>query len=355
MCAKRCQIEEYGVPDDQPATDSGPRNGRCLWITWERQRRNRELARHLDAKLVEIVIRGSRLHRYWRSAVLTIQEVIRERPNVLVVQSPSVLLALLATTLARRWCRTVVVDAHNAGIFPLEGRHSVLNYLCRAILASADAVIVSNSELRSYLALPHVYVLADPLFSDPVSDRRGSSAVTAECEDLHTLRKVVYVTSWASDEPVASVLDAAVLLASECEIRITGAPRLAGVGKGPLPNNVTLLGFLEESEYLAELRCADVVLVLTTRQSCLTCGAYEALSLGVPMILSNTTALRQYFGLAATYTFNESGDIADAVRDALGNTARLRHAAIVARSAIEVRWRCAFGEFRNHLLERQAS
>ena len=199
------------MADDQSNLEL--QSGRCLWITWERQRRNRELARHLNAKLIEVVIRGSRLRRYWRSTILTIQEVRARRPDVLVVQSPSVLLALLATTVARRWCKTVVVDAHNAGIFPLEGRYAALNAVCKAILAFADAVIVSNAELQSRLSLPRVFVLADPLFADPLTQHRGYCAGAGGGGEQHNSRKVVYVTSWALDEPVASVLGAAALLA----------------------------------------------------------------------------------------------------------------------------------------------
>ena len=50
-------------------------------------------------------------------------------------------------------------------------------------------------------------------------------------------------------------------------------------------------------------------MVLTTREDCLNCGAYEAVSALKPGLLSDKKALRQYFDKGFVYTDNSIDDI----------------------------------------------
>src|SRR5262245_25632217 len=92
-----------------------------IWITWETQRRNRTLSEKVDAELYEIDIHAHRLLRYPLSLIKTLAILLRRRPRLLFVQNPSLVLALFAVIYGRVFCKLVVVDAHNAGLFPAEG------------------------------------------------------------------------------------------------------------------------------------------------------------------------------------------------------------------------------------------
>ena len=63
----------------------------------------------------------------------------------------------------------------------------------------------------------------------------------------------------------------------------------------PLPANIKLTGYLPEPEYLSLLNACDLVLDLTTRDHCLVCGAYEAVSFNKPFVLSNNQATQGLF------------------------------------------------------------
>jgi hypothetical protein len=47
------------------------------------------------------------------------------------------------------------------------------------------------------------------------------------------------------------------------------------------------------------MRSVDATIVLSERENCLLCGAYETVASEKPMILSNKEALRNYFDKGA--------------------------------------------------------
>jgi glycosyltransferase involved in cell wall biosynthesis len=77
--------------------------------------------------------------------------------------------------------------------------------------------------------------------------------------------------------------------------------------KAEIPDNVVPMGYLPEEEYLRMMSSCDLILDLTTREDCLVCGAYEALGMGKPMLLSDTAVNREYFRKGVLYTDNSSG------------------------------------------------
>jgi glycosyltransferase involved in cell wall biosynthesis len=77
---------------------------------------------------------------------------------------------------------------------------------------------------------------------------------------------------------------------------VTGNYRKAGIVPPTDAPNVTFTGFLADPDYVALLGRADVVIVLTSDDDLLNCGAYEALALDKPLILSDTKAIREYSG-----------------------------------------------------------
>jgi len=87
--------------------------------------------------------------------------------------------------------------------------------------------------------------------------------------------------------------------------------------KRGLSRRVRLTGYLPRSEYWQLLANSDIVMVLTTLEDCLTCGAYEATALGRAMVLSDTQAMRSYFHKGAVYTAPYAEAIAQAMRNAI--------------------------------------
>ena len=307
---------------------------RRVWITWESHRRSRGLAAGLGATLHEIAERGSRLRRYLHSVGQTFRVLFSARGGVVIVQSPSIVLANLATTFGGLAGVKVVVDAHNGGIDPLEGKSAMLSWLARRALRKSDLVIVTNRALATQVESfgAKAFVLTDPMPDFP-----GVSG--AKVGEAPTMSRVVAICTWASDEPYLELLRAAALLPPQCELAITGRSRLTESQRASLPANVRLTGFVSESDYTDLLRTADVIVDLTTRENCLLCGAYEAVSVHKPLVVSDTAALRDLLGSASLYCRNEAPAIAAAITSALEQRSGLAEHARQRDAALRSQWK----------------
>jgi glycosyltransferase involved in cell wall biosynthesis len=151
--------------------------------------------------------------------------------------------------------------------------------------------------------------------------------------------KVVCVSTYAKDEPIGEVIEAARSLGRSCYVYITGDHRkLRRKALRNLPENLRLTGFLSDEAYISLLRGSDVVMDLTTLDDCLVCGAYEAVAVGKPIIVSDTAAARQYLYKGTVFTRNQSDAISKAIGEAIANLPRLRVEIRALRDELEARW-----------------
>ncbi|WP_412535862.1 glycosyltransferase [Marinobacter sp. MIT932201] len=273
-----------------------------LWITWERQPRNRSMANRLKADLEEVVVEKSRIQRYALSIVKTVLIINRVQPRILFVQNPSIVLSFIAVFLRIYFNYKLVVDQHNAGIYPLEGKSNVLNFLSAWILRKADLNIVTNDELLDVVESlgGRAIVAPDPLPEMPIDQ----SIKFAKFDKSQF--NIVFICSWDNDEPYNEVIESASLLLGErVEIYITGNYRkkLSFEDLKKIPDNVNLLGFISYAEYCALLNVSSAVIVLTKRKSCINCGIYEALALGKPGVVTKDKQIEKIFYRG--YSFSE--------------------------------------------------
>ena len=291
------------------------RPGPAVWISWERHRRSRELARELSVPLFEVVSRrGSRI-RSISCAFRTVALLARLRPSLLFVQNPSVQLAALASFLKPLFRYRLVVDRHSNFDFGDIDR-GLFNLLSNYGIRSADLTIVTNEAVQRLVEGKggRAFVLQDVL---PRVDAEGAAKPDGRM-------RVVYICSFSSDEPVEEVLEAARLLDDSVHVYVSGRIAKEFLARARnAPARVTFTGFLPEREYLALLKSADVAVALTKREHTLLCGAYESVSLRKPLVLSDHAALRSYFKKGVVLTENTPGAIAAAIRTAVADRARL--------------------------------
>jgi glycosyltransferase involved in cell wall biosynthesis len=276
----------------------GDQQGR-VWITWEKQRRSLNLSHRLGARLFVFEDSGIRIVRYIIAGLKTLRVLLTSRRRIVFVQNPSMVLASVACLLKRVLGYWLVVDRHSSDFTSPDGRRS----LSRALLARlsvytirrADLTIVTNQELAGRVLREggRPFVLPDPFpeLSEQRSDRAGAGL------------EILFVCSWAPDEPIAEVVEACRALEGRATVFASGKPkkRYAPVLSAAPPNFVST-GFLPDPEYFRLMARVDVVMALTRRPATLVCGAYEALSLGKPVILGNSDVLRAYFDRGAVYS-----------------------------------------------------
>jgi glycosyltransferase involved in cell wall biosynthesis len=270
----------------------------AVFLTWERHRRTRGLAERLGLRLHEIVLPGVRARRYWGQLRATLEALRNERPAVVFVQNPSLVLTvfvLLWRAVTRVRC-TIVMDAHNEAVEPFVSSSLALRVFGRWAIRTADFTIVTNRFLAEKVAAlgGRPLVLPDPMPGIvPAPPRVLNSGETV---------RVLVVATYAKDEPISAILAAAEQLLGRVEFGFTGnSDKLPPSVIALAPANVTFLGFLTDDDYWHRMREAHAVLDLTLMDDCLVCGAYEAVALGRPMVLSDTRALVDYFRSGALY------------------------------------------------------
>ena len=284
-----------------------------VWITWENQRRNRTLSPFLSAKLYEFDIRAPAVLRYPIAISKTLFALAKERPNVIISQNPSLILALLSIIISYIFNKTLIIDAHNAGLYPLEGRYKFLNWVSSKICKWADLTIVSNIELEK-----HVINLGGKAISipDPIPNIKPPNVIPKLKGDFN----VLFICSWANDEPFLEVIRASERVDEYTYIYITGHSKGFEKKYGKkLPRNVILTGYVSEEEYSGLLYACDSIMVLTRRENCLLCGAYEGVAVMKPLILSKTKALKKHFRKGSVYTENNNDSIINALNNVRHN------------------------------------
>jgi len=287
---------------------------KAIWITWENQRRTNELSKALDVPLYKYLSDRYYLIRLLVLSARTCARLFIARPHMLIVQNPSIVLATVACLLRRIVGYTLVVDRHSN--FRLERMHlrslkeMVFQMLSRYTVKKAHLTIVTNEFLKNVLEDwgGRGFVLPDKLPQLPL----------AEKVQLTGKNNIVFVCSYSGDEPVTEVIEAARLCDPSTVIHITGDNRkLEKDVLDSAPPNVRFTGFLNEKDYQSILLSCDAVMVLTTAEHFLLCGAYEAVSLDQPLILSDKETLRNYFNKGVVFAKNDAKNISKAIRTAI--------------------------------------
>jgi glycosyltransferase involved in cell wall biosynthesis len=287
---------------------------RAVWITWQRHRRTRELCSAFGLELVELTYRGHRLVRYPVLAARTALFLLRRRPDVVFIQCPSVLLGVWAVLLKAVFRFVLVADLHNEAVEPYNYSFAAYRKALAWIGRSADVCLVTNDALKRIVERGggHAFVLPDKVPDlAPAADPGASRAP-----------RVVFVCSYAPDEPYLELIEAATLLDPAVTVYVTGDHRRLPATI-QVPSNVRLTGYLSEHDYEHLLRGADIVVDLTAMENCLVCGAYEAVAVERPLVTSDTRALRAYFNRGTVYTAHTAQSLASAIRYALRERLRL--------------------------------
>ncbi len=300
-----------------------------IWISWHYHRRSDFLAREFGSDYYHFGTSAkSRLSRYRESIGRTITTIRHDRPGILFVQNPSIILVLLAVMLKQFFRYILINDLHTPYIDLPPVLAKLFWALQRFCIRHSDLTIVTNDNFRQRLHVDGVMILPDtvPSFDIEGDDNR--------LEGIN----ILYVCTFAEDEPYGSVFRAAELLPDGFRIFVTGNFRKAGIDRDALSGRIDLTGYLPDREYLALLSRVDIVMVLTEQEGCIVCGGYEGVSLSKPLILSDTDTLKGYFSSGAVYTRHDERSIADAIIKAAGDRESLKKELESLKESLRKEW-----------------
>jgi hypothetical protein len=285
--------------------------------------------------------------RYLLSAVRTSMYLARRRPRAVVMQAPPVPAAAIVWAYGRLARVPVVIDSHTAA-FALNGARvdrtmmPLLGWLARRV----SACIVTTDELGEQVARwggRPIVVHEPPPPWDGVDERPEPTGPS-----------VIFISTFAPDEPLDAVLAAAELV-PEATFRVTGDLRLLPDStRESAPANVEWTGYLRGRAYPRALATADAVLTLDERDQTVARSAYEAVYAERPLITTDRPHLRELFPYAVT-VHNEPHSIATGVRAALRRAPELAAATRAARELQARRWNRQLEDLRAALAGEEAA
>lgn len=309
-----------------------------VWITWETQRRNEELAAAFSVKYARFDNSSfSSIRRYFLSLKQTYSLLRTDTPDYVFAQCPSLVLCLFLGLYRFFRPMHLIIDAHNICIEQLQDSSPFLARFTRFVLGRAELLIVSNNSLVELLAEYELEAVALP-----------DKLPHIECADIpsrfanHSEPRIVLIASFASDEPLERFISAFIDSRQEGTLFVTGRRSKAGSLLNLESERVVFTDFLEEPDYEALISKADLLVDLTTREDCLVCGAYEAIACGVPIILSDTQANREVFHKGTLYAENTADSYQQAIYEFFANSAQYRAEMQVMQSKFIPFWNACF-------------
>lgn len=249
--------------------------------------------------------------RYLDMGVRTVVVLLRRKPRGLLVMVPPLPLVMLSWFCARILRVPIVLDLHSAVFEDRKWAWALRPTVWFA--RRCDLTMVSNVAYQERLRISGVATtIVHSIFSATEDERR--LAVSTYVEDG---AYVLVPASWHADEPMAEILRAAAELPG-VEFRITGRVPDDWLRR-EVPPNVVLTGYVSNDEYRALVARATVVMSLTRHDNTMQQGGYQALTWQRPLVTSDFSALRTFFGGAAAYARPDAEGIVKAVQEAFGD------------------------------------
>lgn len=321
-----------------------------VWISWEDHRRSRELSEAFDAKYIPLLCNAPRWKRYPYLTLKTIGFLLKERPSLIFCQNPSIVLSSLLVFLKPIFRYKLIVDRHSNFKFEHELSKNIkwllFHWLSRFTIKKSDLTIVTNEYLKEVCESfgGTAFVLPDKLPDMSLCESKNEiGSLKLEGNFIH----VMVVTTFNEDEPITEIVRSMEFLPANFRLYLTGNykkyysehEKKDLEGKG-----IFLTGFLSESDYKSLMNLSDVVLVLTLKEHILNCGAYEALSLRKPYVISDTNALRDYFKKGCVYVKPLASEIASGLKTASENREIMVNEINLFIPELEKNWESRFDE-----------
>jgi hypothetical protein len=297
---------------------------KTIFISWETHQRTRTICERFHIPLFEMIERKAGLLKYLRLIPCTLKTIRTEKPAVLIVQNPSIVLTTFAMLIRPFFSYQLIVDAHNEGVRPFIHNNKVINAITNYNLKNANCTIVTNNMLFVYVSELGGRAIIFPDLLPDTSNHQNKSPELTNGKYL-----VTFICTYAQDEPYYEVFMAAKKLEGRIILNVTGRIPTS-LDESTLSSNIQLLGFIPEEVYWDTLASSHIVIDLTTMENCLVCGAYEALAISKPLILSDDIVNTELFPMAVL-TKNTATAIESAISHTLDNLDAIRAQVVKGR------------------------
>ena len=285
-----------------------------VWLSWHSIPRSQNIAKYLDIPLFEYFINDNIIKRHLYSSIWTIKFLIKNKPDIVFLHYSYLLLLfiVLYKKLSNRNL-IIVADCHNKALRrKLSGIGSSLYEMIKMFsFRNTDITIITNDGLVNEILNYHTKYFILP---DKIPDFQ------VKIDSMKNEKYSVYISSFSVDEPITEIIEVAKIIGKDVKIYWTGKNSSKNMSGTEFPDNIIFTGYLDYKDYYKLISNADSLLILTTEDDCLQCGAYEGLNAGVPMVISDNKASREYFQNSAIYTKIEPKSIVASLTEAFENS-----------------------------------
>jgi glycosyltransferase involved in cell wall biosynthesis len=296
-----------------------------IFLVWTSfQRRAKSLGNILGLNVKYIHYKWEEKNRILKSfsyiikAVISLMILIKTKPKFIFIQlAPTPLLYIVSAYCAITKSK-YIADCHNTMIYD---SHWIKWPFAKPLLSRSIIMIVHNQDVLAHansIGLRAV-VVQDPLPKIDVTENIEIIRGIHIYKDSY----VIVPCSMAEDEPIEDVFDAARKVSNTLFVFTWYSEKISKRIIEKAPENICFSGYLEEPEFNLLYSKANAALVLTTREGTQPSGAAEAISLGIPLVISDIETTRHFYKDAPVYVRNDSDSIAEGVRNALGNNAKI--------------------------------
>lgn len=318
-----------------------------VWISWNDQRRNIGLAAAVNAALYMTDRRSKRLWRLLNEFCKTWKIIKRDKPSICFTMNPSIFSSWWLSILAALYGFRLVTDLHTPNIESKGFKKKIFQLFFNSGIRNSDIVITTNDIYRrSIMPLnSNVVVVPDPLPALHVPQKDDKNKYPPKDNKM----QVLFICSFDPDEPINEVLELDSKL-DDFDILVSGDWKKKFTSL-PTTSNIHFLGFIGNDEYDRLLLSVDGIMVLTKREGCLCCGAYEAFAVGKPLILSKTSAQQEFFGKAPIYTINSPTDILSALKKLKAEKKERAKVILRERNMLNIKFRKGIEDLENAIQE----
>ncbi len=227
-------------------------------------------------------------------------KIIKEnRPAIVYITNTTWIIAFVNLLFSKIFKHKLILDSHSCAF-----DHELIKYplfLSKYFATKANLSIVTN--LSHYNLLKNhgaeTLIISDIPFEDKL-------AITEKIK-MSEKFNICYVCTFATDEPYIEVFEAA-KMNNNIKIYVTGNYNKVNIN----PENyshITFTGFCSNEKYKLYINSADALMTLTTRENTMQRAGSEAISVGKPLITSDTKMLRNYFTEGTIFVKNTRKEI----------------------------------------------
>ena len=236
------------------------------------------------------------------------------KPKIVYISNTNWVIAFVNLVFSNFFGHKLVFDSHSCAF-----DHEFIKYPLFLSKYFAKKVSLSVITNESHYNLLTEFGARALIISDiPFEEKLYSN----EKLELSPLLNVCYICTYAPDEPYNEVFEAA-KQNKKIKLYVTGDYNKVGINPSNYPN-IQFTGFLSNKDYKKYINNVDIIMTLTTRENTMQRAGSEAISVGKPLITSDTKMLRNYFKSGTIFVTCTSKGINDGFNEAIKNIQMLK-------------------------------